>query len=67
MKRKAKPKRPRKQSSSRVSSLAAKWLGRMEPYIPEAFVLETDGLRIRDLRALCASVLSQDETKGQKR
>jgi hypothetical protein len=46
---------PKKQSSSKVSSLAAQILsGEREP-------------TPKDIRTLAASVLSQDEKKGQKK
>lgn len=48
------PKRPTKQSSPRVSTLASKILAGKKPTTAEA-------------KTLAASVLSQDETKGQGR
>ncbi len=49
------PRKPTKQSSSKTSTLAAKVLsGAKKP-------------TARETRTLAASVLSQDETKGQKR
>jgi hypothetical protein len=57
----------RKQSSSRASTIAGRWLREMSD-------LEANGINTalytvsgRELKTLCASVLSQDETKGQKR
>lgn len=51
---------PKKQSSDAMSSLAARILAKMARdghYRPGRF----------DIRRLCASVLSQDETKGKRR
>lgn len=52
----------KKQSSSRLSSLAAQLLHEMKG----AFRWQRRVIDVADLRALCASVLSQDETKGQR-
>ncbi len=54
---------PAKESSAKLSSLAAKML-------QEAAEAESRGLvgisfPIADIKALCGSVLSQDETEGQ--
>jgi hypothetical protein len=60
-KRKTK-KKPRKQSSARVSSLAAKWLKyALEPPLDGPLIVPSPVMA-----TLCASVLSQDETKGQR-
>lgn len=76
----------KKQSSSRLSSLAARIManlteeGAMHKVYPAGAKLHSidraTGLdwgdaslpicTVRELRALCASVLSQDETKGQR-
>ena len=63
----------RKQSSSRVSTLAARLLRELRAGSSRvdlswlnaygAIVAERD--ITRDVKALCASVLSQDETRGQ--
>ena len=68
-----KKKTVRKQSSSRLSTIA----GRVLRSLPDPswdrtrrgvqHVLDGDQIRLEDVRALAASVLSQDETKGQKR
>ena len=64
---------PRKQSSSKVSTLAARILKMTEDANPKWCVsYTTDDLDLDDfasvaqIRSLCASVLSQDETKGQR-
>ena len=69
-------KRPRKQSSARVSSIAAKVLDRaselgMNGSHVYVHFSGDSGFRAvctrQELRALAASVLSQDEVKGQGR
>lgn len=61
-------KKVRKQSSSRLSTLASKWLRRAEAVDQRIFVSGRIYITIpiKDLKSLCASVLSQDETKGQR-
>jgi hypothetical protein len=60
----------KKQTSSRVSSIAARLLAKLPRYKAAICVADSEGktfmIPLRDLRALCASALSQDETKGQK-
>ncbi len=62
----------RKQTSSRVSTLAARLLRRMAEARADWDVMYTerdssvrDICRIGDLRTLCTSLISQDETRGQ--
>ncbi len=50
-----------KQTSSRVSTLAAKWLRECELLRPHYWT----GITARELKTLCASLISQDETAGQ--
>lgn len=60
----------RKQSSSEMSTLASKIMKKLDRHgdIPEFWVVDSiDEIRIVDVKKLCASVLSQDETKGQRR
>lgn len=74
-KKKAKKKTVRKQSSPRLSTLASQWMRRAEIVEefrhPKTFAGEETSVEIgvptKVLKALCASVLSQDETRGQKR
>ncbi len=47
---------PKKQSSDRTSHLASKWLR----------LLVMQEREIADLKAICASVLAQDEVKGPR-
>ncbi len=64
MKRKAKKKACRKRSSPRVSTIAAKLMRECERLRERGFV---DGwLMVADVEAVAASVLSQDEVRGQK-
>jgi hypothetical protein len=55
--------RPRKQSSPRTSTLA----GRLMRFAQEMHLLgfENAVVSVRELKTLCASVLSQDEQRGQ--
>jgi len=67
---KTKPKKtPRKQSSSRMSSLASRLLNRLGD-MPGQYMIrnQEEGTMVRawEIRSLCASVLSQDEAKGQR-
>ncbi len=59
--------RPRKQTSSRVSTLAARLMRRAEAgdrfYVADHIKPWRD--ITRDVLMLCASALSQDETSGQ--
>ena len=55
--------RARKQTSDRVARLAASWLAQLQHYEPKGAVT----LKVSQLKALCASVLSQDETRGPRR
>ena len=60
---------PRKQSSTRVSSLAASWLRVVRAFAKEhgkQWQEQAMTIRASHLASLCASVLSQDETRGQK-
>lgn len=57
--------RPKKQTSSRKSTLAAKWMA--EARESESVGHELIMVPTRVLKSLCASLISQDETKGQKR
>lgn len=56
----------RKQSSSAMSTLASKTLKKLEDLVT-GHVIYDDKIRVVDVKKLCASVLSQDETKGQRR
>lgn len=65
---------PKKQTSSRVSTIAAHVLAstaHTEPKWPVSFTEADSGITdvctVADLRAVCASALSQDETRGQTR
>lgn len=58
---KAKKTRPRKQTSPRVSTLAAYWLDQCKGLRPHYWTAIT----ARELKVLCASLLSQDEIRGQ--
>ena len=53
---------PRKQTSSKVSSLAGKWLQACKTRRGKKVCVPRS-----ELRAICASALSQDEVKEQKR
>lgn len=59
---------PRKQSSATMSTLAARLLKRLGD-MPGQYMIrnQEEGIIVRawEIRSLCASVLSQDETKGQ--
>lgn len=61
----------KKATSSRISTLAAKLLANSRD-IPRRLLVVVDGLftvhlcTLADFRAICASAISQDETKGQK-
>ncbi len=50
----------KKQTSSRVSTLAAKLMRQVKGADPN----ETFAITVRSLRKLCASLISQDETRG---
>lgn len=58
----------KKQTSDRVSRLAAKWLKNLKhgPTSAEWGYWLTD-TEMAQLRAICASVLSQDEVKGKRK
>lgn len=58
-----KKKTVRKQSSSPLSTLASEIMNETRNFSQMNYF----AVKVRDLRKLCASVLSQDETKGQKR
>lgn len=53
----------KKETSARISTLAAKTLARIAESKRDS--LDAAGVTVEDVRSLCASVLSQDETKGQ--
>jgi hypothetical protein len=59
--------KPNKQTSSAVSSIAAKYV-RMKNLDLDilAFDWRTKSKLWRDFRKVCASALAQDQTKGQK-
>lgn len=50
----------RKQSGNRASRIAGKWLATLA-----LRDLETWSVPAKELKTLCASVLSQDETRGR--
>ena len=54
--------RPRKQSSSRASAIAGRWLANLQLRDLENWMIPA-----KELKTLCASVLSQDETKGRRK
>lgn len=62
----------RKQTSARISSAAARLLAKLpkrgtiliDQYVSDMFL--PFPLSVATLRSICASALSQDETKGQK-
>lgn len=56
--------RPRKQTSSRVSTLAASLLRRAQLWADEGY--DSMPVSLRELKTLCASLVSQDETRGQR-
>lgn len=56
---------PRKQSGDRVSWLAAKWLRRLP--IASCVPLDLTRSELAELRAICASALVLDETKGKRK
>lgn len=64
-KRKPKP-RPRKATSDRVSRIAGRYLRGLAT-VPKGLLVRTVEVDVRDLKALCASCLSQDETRGRVR
>lgn len=55
--------RVKKQSGNRAASIAATWLRRCQAYGRGGQVT----LPVATLKTLCASVLSQDETKGKRK
>ncbi len=61
---------PKKESSPTLSTMAGGYLEKIKRleknrrHAPGDLVLTVDA---KDLKALCASVLSQDETKGQRK
>ncbi len=70
----ASKKKPRKQSSPKASAVAGKYMRRMRTLLQlgRDTAHEDDlplmiSLPVAELGVLCASVLAQDETKGQKR
>jgi hypothetical protein len=63
----------RKQSSAKLSTIAARCMRTIQMWeqcpTPKAVVYGKSTLiqiPVKNLKALCASVLAQDETKGQK-
>ncbi len=66
-------KRPRKQTTDRVSRIAAKLVAKYrkiqanENVEDDALVLPRDDVGWADLVTVCMSVLSQDETKGRRK
>ncbi len=63
---KARKPRPRKATSDRVSRIAGMYL-RAIATIPKGLQITPVEVAVGDLKALCASCLSQDETKGRVR
>lgn len=60
-------KRPKKQTSSRVSTIAGRVMRNMRSARANGFKSgDWVGVRMRDAVALAASALSQDEVKGQR-
>lgn len=62
-----KKKRPKKQTSDRVSRTAACIIDKLEGMRPEDHVRLSDWITVRDVRSVCMSVLSQDEVKGRRK
>lgn len=58
---------PKKQSSSRLSTIASKVLRQLKGVPLSAAICGWHRIAVADVNALAASVLSQDETKGQKK
>lgn len=56
----------KKQTSDRVSRIAARVLRRLEGFHESLPACVLSGATVKDLRALAASCLSQDETKGKR-
>jgi len=56
----------RKQSGIKLSTLAGRVLRTLGRAHGGWWIAEEDGIKVSEVRALAASVLSQDETKGQK-
>ena len=63
-------KRTKKQTSDRVSAIAARVLSTLRPYRAQRRMLYTSDytgvISYGELRALAASCLGQDETKGKR-
>lgn len=56
-----------KQTSDRVSRIAAKTMALLKGERSTWLVCMAHGVRVSDVRALAASCLSQDETKGKRK
>lgn len=61
-----KKRKPRKQTSDRVSSIAATLIAHLDGCSSHWKVTKEDGLTVGDVRAVCMSVLAQDEVKGKR-
>ena len=65
--------KPKKQSSPRLSSLAARVMRELDDKPAGKWLSYDDGiipfsvLTVGELRSLCASVLTQDEVKGTRK
>jgi hypothetical protein len=55
---------PAKQSSSRLSRIASKYV-RLSPKRLQELLFENESKTMDDIRSLAASVLSQDEVNGK--
>lgn len=58
---------PKKQSSSRLSTIAGRVLKNLKSNSVRRYIGLWQHISIADVRALAASVLSQDETPGQRK